>query len=560
MSRLSWQRISPPALILLLLISIYFLAAMCLSVLRVFELQTGNWDLGIFQQAFWSTAHGHPLYEAGDYEMSGAESLFEIHPALLLVPLGALYSAAPSPLTLFGAQTAAVALGALPLYYIAKDATGSDRRALLVAGLYLIWPPLLAANLYDFHLEAFLPLELFSLFLLWSRGRYWLGFVAAAFAWVTLQIGPVLVAFVAVYFLWPSLVSFSRWTLRSLRRRAGSETTSLPARWARPLKIFWNRADLPSIGLGAGSVAAYALFLFLQNHPGLVGLLPNPVSGSPSVPFTGGSLYISLQHLTPDFLQKVGYWFLLYALVGFLPWWAPRTQILVLPWLAYTFVSHSEFTVFGNQYGFIPVFPLMVGFAYGLGRLIPPSDLRAVKAPPSRSGSHTGRPMLSTLGSARFPGPDSSRRIGAILAIGCLILCAILSPADPLAQGRFAGNGYDVSYLTDVPYSEVKHLMNLVPANATVLSSNDLFPFFANDIHAYALLWTTSVPPFLPFNQSHLPVFLAIDSTQWNSVPAWLMPLVGRSSLYSIDGSVSVALGRTITLYQLSGNLNSAPA
>jgi uncharacterized membrane protein len=554
MSRLGWHRISPPALILLLLISIYFLAAMCLSVLRVFELQTGNWDLGIFQQAFWSTAHGHPLYEAGDYEMSGAQSLFQIHPALLLVPLGALYSAAPTPLTLFGTQTAAVALAALPLYYIAKDATGSDRRALLVAGLYLIWPPLLAANLYDFHLEAFLPLELFALFLFWSRQRYLLGFLAAGFAWITLQVGPVFVAFVAVYFLWPSMVSCYRSAVRRLPARPGSETTSLPARWARLSKPFWNQADLASVSLGAGSVVAYALFLFFQNHPGLVLLFPVPVAGNPSVPFTGGSLYISLQHLTPDFLQKVGFWLLLYALVGFLPWWAPRTQILVLPWFAYTFVSHSEFTVFGNQYGFLPVFPLMVGFAYGLGRLFPPSDVRAVNEPLGERGSRRGRPLLSAPGSASFLGPGSIRRVGAFLVIGCLILCALLSPADPLAQGRFAGNGYDVSYLSEVPYSEVKQLMNLVPANATVLSSNDLFTFFANDIHAYALLWTTSVPPFLPFNQSHLPTFLAIDSTQWNSVPAWLMPLVGRSSLYEINGSVSMTSGRTITLYQLCGS------
>jgi hypothetical protein len=105
------SRLRHPLLLLAVCTGGYFLLALLLSNLRFQELYTGNWDLGIFQQAFWSTAHGHPLYEAGDYEMYGFGSLFQVHPAPLLLLLADVYTAVPEAGTLFLVQAAVVSPG-----------------------------------------------------------------------------------------------------------------------------------------------------------------------------------------------------------------------------------------------------------------------------------------------------------------------------------------------------------------------------------------------------------------------------------------------------------------
>ncbi|MGI0053663.1 MAG: DUF2079 domain-containing protein, partial [Thermoplasmata archaeon] len=192
-----------PLFALALLIVGYFAVSFALSYLRWEELATTNWDLGIFEQALWSTTHGHPFYEAGDWETYGVSSLLQVHPALFLYALVPLYAALPSAPTLFFVQSSAVALAAVPIYATGLKVIGRPAPALLVAGLYLIAAPLLLANLYDFHLESLLPLELTLLYYLWLTGRYRLGLLVAVAACLTLEVAPFLVAAVALVFLVP---------------------------------------------------------------------------------------------------------------------------------------------------------------------------------------------------------------------------------------------------------------------------------------------------------------------------------------------------------------------
>ncbi len=535
----------------------YLLLAFSLSSLRSQELYTGNWDLGIFQQAFWSSAHGHPFYEAGDYEMYGFGSLFQVHPAPLLIGLSALYNLFPQASTLFLLQATVVSLGAVPLYYLAKDVTGSDHRALLVAGLYLIWPPLLAANLYDFHLEAFLPVELFLLFLLWRRGRYGWGALAAFLAFVTIEAGPVFVASIALFFLLPPLVE-------SYQRLGGRAGTAPPrGRWLSRFGLLGRdflygprlRPARYAAILFLAACGAYLVLQILQGDPGLLLVPVVPLSTNPSRPVLNAGLYISASHLPVDLPQKFSYWLALYALVGFLPLRSLRAQILVLPWLGYTFVSYSEFTVFGNQYGFLPVVPLFVGLAYGLkdlDLLSLPDALRhwrkheraspARKRPGSRQGPHA----LSRKGTSS---PGERAAPATFLLFAVVVACLILSPADPLVQRTDLGNGYQVNYVPMVGSAQVTELARQIPANAVVLASNNLFPLVANDVHAYALLWTPTIPPYLPFNRSHLPAWVFLCSSQSFAVPAWLGPLLTNGTTYALRGQVFGTTQGTVSLF-----------
>lgn len=72
------------------------------------------------------------------------------HLALWIFPIAGLYRLFPGPTTLVWAQTAAVALGGIPMYFLARRVFGA-RPAGVAAGLgYLCWPAVWAVALADY--------------------------------------------------------------------------------------------------------------------------------------------------------------------------------------------------------------------------------------------------------------------------------------------------------------------------------------------------------------------------------------------------------------------------
>jgi uncharacterized membrane protein len=132
-----------------------------LSVLRHRAFQTGRFDLGNMVQAVWSTAHGHPLQITG---LRGDQiSRLAAHFDPILVVFAPLWLVWPSPDVLLVAQAIGVALGALPVFWLARKHLGSERAALGFALAYLIYPPTQWLTLNEFHPVALAcPLLLFA--------------------------------------------------------------------------------------------------------------------------------------------------------------------------------------------------------------------------------------------------------------------------------------------------------------------------------------------------------------------------------------------------------------
>src|SRR5439155_17787759 len=109
-----------------------------LSVLRHEAFETGRFDLGNMVQAVWSTAHGHLLQVTN---LHGAQiSRLAAHVDPILIVFAPLWWIWPSPSLLLTAQALAVALGALPLFWLARKHTGSERAALGFSLAYLLFP------------------------------------------------------------------------------------------------------------------------------------------------------------------------------------------------------------------------------------------------------------------------------------------------------------------------------------------------------------------------------------------------------------------------------------
>jgi uncharacterized membrane protein len=156
-------RIPQPRAVVLLWTAIvtYGAGFSALSILRHRAFSTGRFDLGNMMQAVWSTAHGHPLQITG---LRGDQiSRLGAHFDPILAAFAPLWLVWPSPDLLLVSQALAVALGALPVYWLARKHLGSEHAALGFALAYLLYPPTQWLTLNEFHAVALAcPLLLFA--------------------------------------------------------------------------------------------------------------------------------------------------------------------------------------------------------------------------------------------------------------------------------------------------------------------------------------------------------------------------------------------------------------
>jgi len=132
-----------------------------LSVLRHTAFVTGRFDLGNMVQAVWSTAHGDPLRMT---DLHGDQiSRLAAHVDPILVLFAPLWWIWPSPNMLLVVQAVAIALGALPVFWLGRKHLGSARAALGFALAYLLYPATGWLALNEFHPVALAtPLLLFA--------------------------------------------------------------------------------------------------------------------------------------------------------------------------------------------------------------------------------------------------------------------------------------------------------------------------------------------------------------------------------------------------------------
>ncbi|HEX6664348.1 MAG TPA: DUF2079 domain-containing protein [Gaiellaceae bacterium] len=120
-----------------------------LSVLRHDAFFTGRFDLGNMVQAVWSTAHGHPLQVTSLHGEQISRLAAHVDPILVLfAPLWWLW---PSPDLLLVTQAVAVALGAVPVFLLARKHLASTRAGLGFALVYLLYPATGWLTLNEFH-------------------------------------------------------------------------------------------------------------------------------------------------------------------------------------------------------------------------------------------------------------------------------------------------------------------------------------------------------------------------------------------------------------------------
>lgn len=169
-----------------------------LAVLRHRSFQTGRFDLGNMTQAVWSTAHGDPLAVTNLAGEQTTRLASHFDPILVLfAPLWLLW---PSPEALLVAQAVVIALGALPVFWLARKHLGGEHAGLGFAIAYLLFPATQWVALSEFHPVALAcPLLLFAFWFL-DEDRLLPFAICAALACTTKEEIPLAVAGLGVWY------------------------------------------------------------------------------------------------------------------------------------------------------------------------------------------------------------------------------------------------------------------------------------------------------------------------------------------------------------------------
>jgi len=566
------SRLSPASASLLAILAFYTVLLIYLAELRYESFYTQEWDLGIFMQALWSTLHGRLLYDAGDYVTFHTESLLIIHPALILLPLSLIYGLYPHAITLFVIQALAVASSAVPLYMIGER-FGASRPALIGAiVVYLLNPFLLGSYFYDFHLEAFLPLESFSLFYLLMRRRYGLAAVVFILGVFTLEIFPFIALFMAIYF------AYDRFGIGML--------------------AFWRRIRDGTYRMylyfAAAAVLSYVMLRFIEH--GLVPALvtPTDVQGNTIGLVWRQIIYLFMPSAAnyQQIVYSVAYWLLLYASFGFLAFRHPKHLIIALPLLYFSIILMPYFAQYmGFQYGFIFIIPVAIGSIIGLSRLksgrsaslilsialillyysviypgarafifktVGVEELLALLLAPAAIAAAA----IVSEGRA-IPGVGAQRgrrnlRVASLLLAVLVVLAAAdftFSPLNPNANAPNPpwGSGYTISYHANPAYKYMHDLLSYYETNETVVASSFLFPYVANNLNSYPGGYGPSTFKYLPFKETNLPQYILVDAFEFNQLPSCIQNALVNESFYGLRAWIvsSSPYPGSIMLFQL---------
>ncbi|OQY45545.1 MAG: hypothetical protein B6242_10135 [Anaerolineaceae bacterium 4572_78] len=154
--------------ILIVCFTIFFTVQL---VLHYRSFASRSLDLGNMNQAIWNTLHGRPFHQTNQ---PGVTNRLSLHVEPILIPISWLYLIYSTPEILFLLQAIVVALGAIPIFALARwklrnhklEVCDSwyDVLALLFAFVYLMYPPLQGATLLDFHAVTLAPTFLLATF------------------------------------------------------------------------------------------------------------------------------------------------------------------------------------------------------------------------------------------------------------------------------------------------------------------------------------------------------------------------------------------------------------
>ncbi|MBX5327181.1 MAG: DUF2079 domain-containing protein [Candidatus Bathyarchaeia archaeon] len=440
-------------LLVYLAIIIYTIIFSYATILKHYAFRSFAWDLGIVSQSLWTTLNdGRLLYYTPELFFNLSGSYFGLHFSPIMFLLLPIYAIHPAPETLFVFQSFILGLGALPLYWFARDALHNKLIAVAFSLSYLLYAPLHGANWFDFHVQSFLPLFFFLAIYFFEHENWKRYLVFTVLALAIAESVSMVVVFVGLY----GLVKYKDILVKSLQQKslvdkkilvpfatimlAGS--WFLLSRWIQDTFFpidprfleFYKAVDYWSI-LGVSGIDPITVPSYI---------ILNPIKVAEALAF--------------DAYLKLLFIVLIFGSLLFLSF---RSSILIisLSWLVPALLSNEQkFYILGSHY------PLY---------LIPFIFLAAVDGMRKRNRD------------VKLPRFGNFARNLLILGIIFSLFASPLSPL--LLTTDFTIPHFSEYTLPRIGPHELilQEMVTLVPHNASILTQNHIFSHFADRSNAY---------------------------------------------------------------------------
>jgi uncharacterized membrane protein len=466
------SRQNSPALILATGIAVYTSVLTYLSWVQYADLRTPTFDMGVSLQIVQTILQTGFPYETANWVTSGGTqsfNFFGIHFSPVRYLFAAAYWIYPSAATLLFVQALFVSLGSIPTYKLSLHILGSKRTSIMISALYLLMPPLIMSNLYDIHEESIVPVALLSAYYFYTTRQYNKSILFFMCMGLIQESVDALIFFAAL-----QLIAFNFNDYR---------------------QFFRDHKPTKGIVISLTLLVAAPIAFILENR---LFLTINPGAGF--IPLAPQAYAISPLNILTHVPQKVVYWLVLLGLTGFLPLQNKKALILVIPWFVVSvFGGNPDFSVFFFQYNFIIIPALIIGTIYGLEKL---------RRKQFAVGSMAFRLRISPL----------SKKLPIILLVGYLIF----TPIYPIMSPYLVPGPHVVQNFRPPSNSTLlDQLFNLVPDNATVLASDNIFPHVVKGINAYPLLYVNNFTsgtavPMIHLPNNFAPTYIVIFPSDYN--------------------------------------------
>ena len=433
-------------LALLCEIILYSMIFSFVTVKRMYSLQTFSYDLGNYNQAFYTTLfEGRLFYYTADLPANPSGSLFGVHFTPLFFILLPIYFLYPRPETLLIVQSIVIGLGALPIYYMTTRKLKNELLGLLLAGLYLLNPAVQGINWYDFHPEAFIPFFMLSALHFFDTQKTAMYFAFILLALSCTQFVSICIIFMVIYLLLRCYFE---------KKRAIEEF------YCKEVKILLLTILLAIIWLALSLHITHLFNPYIQVMSGKIYWEELDAETLLEVPIKAVlNPMNALRAISYDFYEKIIYALILFGTVMFLPLLEPCILICFIPWLSIAFLSnYPPFYQLGLQYPAFVVPFLFYGTVLGLRKLTNLMEKRR------------SQKIL--------------RYFYVFFIIFCLFFTVTLSPLNSSPPFSYSYISYGIPQVNEHNKYVLK-LVNLVPKDASVLTQSNIFPLLSSRHDAY---------------------------------------------------------------------------
>nr|MDO8044344.1 DUF2079 domain-containing protein [Candidatus Baldrarchaeota archaeon] len=351
------------------------------------------------------------------------------------MPFYAIY---PSPESLLTIQTIVLAIGAYPVFLIAKKVLKSENIALLFSILYLVYPHLHSVNIFDFHPDAFFVVFTLFAYLFFIEEKWKSYFLFVTLALLTKEFMSILILFFAI----GELIPQRREIVNSLRMK------KLPSK--KCLVLICTLL----LAIGYFALAKYLLLVFNPHKP------PEYIEGAPwkilGIDPLDPSSYVNLYKadflaaLSYDFQPKVFYLLTILVPFAFLPIFKPLKFLPAIIWVIIAFLSN---------------YPPYYSLWFHYSALVVPFTVIA-------SIEGIKRFNLTTI-------ENTFNSLRRILLIGLILVLAAVLLVVP--TNIFAVSEHDRKIMQTIDW-----ILNQDP-NASILTQYDIFPYVSSRVNSYVI-------------------------------------------------------------------------